>query len=107
MKERELRRHAICSLCREKILAGGLPLFWTVKLERYGVRLDAVHRQAGLAAFLGGAFLAQSMGPDEDMAERLVDSPVLTVCERCSIQEMGMLVHHALESDDAEDASDG
>ena len=26
MKEKELRKHAICSLCRQKILAGSIPV---------------------------------------------------------------------------------
>ncbi len=37
MKERELREHATCSLCRQKIGHTGLPLFWVVRIERFGI----------------------------------------------------------------------
>ena len=37
MKEAELRRYATCSLCGQKIGHTGLPLFWTVTIERFGV----------------------------------------------------------------------
>lgn len=88
MKERELRDHATCSLCREKILspaaAGGLPLFWRVTVERFGVDLRAVERQQGLTMLLGGnATIAAAMGPDEEMTQPLMEPLVLTICERC------------------------
>lgn len=66
MKEQELRAHATCSLCRQKIGASGLPLFYRLTVERFGVKLDAVRRQAGLEMMLGGAVrIAQAMGIDE------------------------------------------
>jgi hypothetical protein len=37
LKESELRKHAVCSLCKKKILANGLPFFWRVKIERFGL----------------------------------------------------------------------
>lgn len=85
MKEKELRKHATCSFCQKPILAGGLPCFYTVRIERHGVKLDAVGRQQGLTMFLGGrADLAQVMGPDEEMTIPLMDPVNLTVCEPCS-----------------------
>lgn len=86
MKESELRRHATCSLCGKGIGHTRLPLFWVVKIERYGVDLHAVSRQTGLSIMLGSAALAGVMGPDEDMA-KLIDGPItLTVCERCALK---------------------
>lgn len=84
MKESELRKHATCSLCRQPILASGLPLFYRVTIERFGVDVGAVQRQHGLGMMLGGA-LAMHMGPDEDMAKPIGEPVVLTVCEPCSI----------------------
>lgn len=85
MKEKELRKHTTCSLCRGKILAGGIPLFYRVTIERFGVRLNAVERQQGLTMMLGGsAVLAAAMGPDEDMTQPVMEPLVLTVCENCS-----------------------
>lgn len=86
MKERELRQHATCSLCGNKILAAGLPLFWRVTVERFGVDLRALERQHGRAMmFNGNATLAYHMGPDNDMAKPLMQPVVLTVCEPCAL----------------------
>lgn len=85
MKEHELRQHATCSLCQHKI-GGGLPLFYRLTIERFGINLDAVRRQSGLAVAMGHAVLAQVMGPDEDMAQPVMDKLTLVVCEDCSIK---------------------
>lgn len=86
MKEDELRAHADCALCRKKILHGGIPLFWTVTLERFGVKLDAARRQDGLAMMLNGnAFLARHMGTNEDMAVPVMEPVRLAVCESCAV----------------------
>jgi hypothetical protein len=86
MKERELRQHLTCHLCNQKIMASGLPLFWRVTVERFGLDLQAIQRQSGLEAmFNGNAFIAAAMGPDEDMATSMMEPVVLTVCETCGV----------------------
>lgn len=96
MKEAELRKHADCSVCGRPIGASGLPLFWTVRLERWGLDVGAMARQDGLAALLGGSSrLAQVMGTNADMATRIGDPVVATVCETCapkpvSVYELGL-----------------
>ena len=47
MKEKELRKHTTCSLCRGKIMAGGIPLFYRVTIERFGVRTQRRRAPAG------------------------------------------------------------
>lgn len=84
MKENELRKHLTCSACRKKIMHTGVPLFWTVTVNRYGIRADRVKRQDGLAAFMGSTVLANIMGTDEDMAEPVMDTVTLTLCEACA-----------------------
>ncbi len=87
MKEQELRAHSICSLCMKKIGATGMPLFYRLTIERFGVKLDAVKRQAGLEMMLGGhVSIAQVVGPDEEMTVRVMDPLVLVVCETCSTE---------------------
>ena len=84
MRELELREHATCLVCGKRIGTSGLPMFWIVRIERHGVKLDAIQRQDQLAGFLGGqAGLARVMGPDEDMTTPLMDPVELTVCEIC------------------------
>jgi len=85
MKEPELRQHATCTLCQRPIMHTGMPLFWRVKVERFGVIGPAVQRQTGLAAMLGSASLAAVMGADEDMATPMMEPITITVCEACAI----------------------
>lgn len=85
MKEAELRAHATCSLCAKKILSTGLPLFWRLTVERFGVHVDRVQRQNGLAMMLGNAHLAMHMDPQETMADPVMEPVVLTVCEACAV----------------------
>lgn len=85
MKEAELRKHATCSLCGNKVMASGMPLFWRVTVERFGIDMQAATRQQGLTMMLGSAGLAAVMGPDEDMAKPMMDAVTLTVCESCAL----------------------
>lgn len=60
--------------------------FTRVTIERYVVDVGAVQRQHGLEMMMGGAaFLAQTMGPNEDLAKE-VGSKTLFVCDRCGIE---------------------
>ncbi len=103
MKELELRKHATCSLCGNKIMASGIPLFWRVTVERFGVDLRAIERQQGRAMmFNGNATLAHIMGPDEDMAKPFMPPVVLTVCEPCALspdRHLAELVQAAMEKE--------
>ena len=64
-----------------------MTMLWIGKIERQGVKLDAVQRQTGLAMVLGGsAELAAVMGPDEEMTMPMMDPVSLTVCEGCACQ---------------------
>lgn len=85
MKQAELRKHATCALCTKPIGHTGLPLFWRVTIERFGIDLNAVRRQDGLAAFLGHSGLAVAMGPDDDMAKAMMEPLTLTACESCAV----------------------
>ena len=92
MKEDELRKVAKCNVCGKPIGHTGLPLFWRVRLERYGLKLDALQRQQGLTMMLGGhASLASVMGPDEDMTKTM-SSVEITVCEICAMKSEPVMV---------------
>jgi len=92
MTESELREHAICSKCKKPIGHTGLPLFWTVEINRYGIKLNVVKRQDGLTALLGGhAGLAQIIGADEEMTEKMIDTENITLCETCALPIMELI----------------
>lgn len=85
MKEAELRKHTACSFCGKKLLSnGGLPLFWRVTVERFGIDMMAVQRQHGLGMVIGSAAIASVMGPDEDLAKPMQEPATLTICEICA-----------------------
>ncbi len=85
MKRAELLKHTMCDVCHQRIGSSGLPLFWRVRVERFGIDLKAVKRQDGLGAFMGHG-IAAVMGPDEDMATQILDV-TLTVCEPCAMEQ--------------------
>lgn len=88
MKERELREHADCDFCNRKIWHTGLPLFWRLKVDRFGINLRAAQRQDHMAGFLGSSVLAAVMGPDEDMAKPMMETATLTMCETCAMEKV-------------------
>ena len=82
MKEMELRAAAVCGFCHEKIDNSSMPLFYRVRIERHGIKLDAVNRQTGPTMMLGGsARLAQVMGCDEEMT---MPMPIYR-CPHCAV----------------------
>ncbi len=84
MKEKELREHAICTICNQNITHTGLLLFWTVTVEQHRIKLDAVQHQDRLAQMLGSSRLAQIMGIDAEMTETVLKPVTLTFCEICA-----------------------
>lgn len=107
MKEDQLREHAKCDLCGKGIGASGLPMFWTVRIERHGLKLGALQRQQGLTMMLGGhAGLARVLGPDEDMTTPLMDPVELTVCESCGTERQ-VFVAELAEKGTAEAEKEG
>jgi hypothetical protein len=91
MKEDELRQRTECANCHKKIGHTGLPLFWTLKIERHGIDIEAVKRQDGLTALLGGnAFLAHAMGTDAEMTKPMMDPVEITLCEECAMGDVNI-----------------
>jgi len=104
MRENELRKHATCSVCRKKIGESKVPLFWTVKIERHGLKMDALNRQQGLAMRLGGnAMLANVMGPNEEMTTPMMGPVVATVCENCCTKNVCIAQLAEQESEDEDE----
>ena len=83
MKEEELRKSATCGVCEKPVGHTGLPLFWRITIERFGVEMKAIQQQDGLAAMLGSSKLANVMGTDADMTKSMMDPVKVTICEDC------------------------
>ena len=86
MKERELREHAECDYCGNKIGECGILGFFTVEVVMYGIEEKALRRQAGLGMMLTPA-VAMVMGPDEDMATERQRTKT-TMCWSCWNEKM-------------------
>lgn len=83
MKQRELKK---CAVCCRGVGHNQQLLFYHVKLRRMAINVPAVQAQTGLEMMLGNcAFLAQHMGPDEDMAKPLDEIDVL-ICFDCGLR---------------------
>lgn len=88
MKEKELRAHSTCSLCRKKLGQTRFPGFYRLTVERFVLDPGAISRQQGLGMMLGGnGFLAMYMSADEDMAKPMMDKLALVVCEDCATND--------------------
>lgn len=99
MKEKELREIAKCVMCGKGVGHTGLPLFWRIRIERYGLNMDAIQRQQGLTMSLGGhAVLAAVMGPQEDMAKKIL-SKEITLCEECATEKQTVIAVLAEKGD--------
>lgn|SRR5574340_349506 len=91
LKASEIKK---CSKCRKGVMHTGMPLFWRVKIERFGIDMQAVQRLHGLESFFGGgrtgAVMAGVMGPDEDLARPVMDAKALILCEDCAMKTLGV-----------------
>ncbi len=106
MREKELRERATCAACGRKIGHAGTLTFWTVKIERHGLKHDALERQQGLAMMLGGSgALASVMGPDEEMTTPMMEPVTATICDPCALRPIHIfqLVEAAQDEDDDDD----
>ncbi len=88
IKQREL---APCGICGKGVAHGNYPLFWRVRVERFGLDQSAVMRQHGLELMLGSPVLAQVMGPDPDIGKQLGQGSAL-LCEECVLSRMPELL---------------
>ncbi len=86
MKEAELANHLTCSLCGKLFTHTGLPLFWRVTIDRFGVDAQAARQQVGLSMMVGSMQIARAMGLDEDIAQPMMEPVTLTVCETCACE---------------------
>ncbi len=104
MREGELREHAKCALCGNGIGAAG-PLFWTAKITSWILDMRALQRQTGMEMMMGGQVaLAHLMGPNEDMAKKILDAEI-TVCQTCAEDKSLPLMAMIPEDDEVEEPS--
>ena len=85
IKQKDLRK---CANCSKGVMHTGLPLFYRVTVQRYGVDLSAVQAQHGLELIMRSPALAQVLGPDRDIASPLSELTDVFICEECSTKDL-------------------
>lgn len=73
-----------CAICKQGVMHTGLPIFWTVKLQRMAIDRHAVQQVAGLEMMLGNVAIARAMGPDPNIAKPIGAAVSLLICEACA-----------------------
>lgn len=96
MTAEEAAKFVKCGVCRKPISHTGVPLFYLVRLERWGFDVGALRRREGLAQFFGGGpgshVLADVMGPDRDVARCVGETREICVCEDCAMDRKPPMV---------------
>lgn len=84
-----------CALCGQGLMHNGLPLFWRIRLERFGVDRHAVNQAAGMETFFGGAVALARVFSDPEIATPVGEVRTILVCESCagertSVYQLGL-----------------
>ncbi len=111
MKRKDIKN---CALCGKGIAHAGIPLFYVLKIQRFGLNAQAINQQAGLEQYFGGgsqgAVLANVMGADPDIAKPINENESeVWICEPCSTEDrtiVARLYELALEASE-QDVSAG
>lgn len=89
MKQPEFTK---CLGCGRGVMASGSIAFYRITIERLGVNMPAVKRQAGLEDFLGGqARIAFVMGEQEDIGLPIGDAQRGLICDDCAIKHVSCI----------------
>lgn len=84
MKQHEIQK---CIKCSQGVMHAGMPLFWKISVERFGIDIKSIKRQVGLEMMLGNSGLARAMGADEEIAKPVMSKVEFVLCESCAIEE--------------------
>lgn len=93
----ELKRVAKCDLCGKGVMHTRLPFFYRLRIERFGIKMDAVQRQHGLELVTGHAAIAAVLGPNEEAAVPVMDVLEVTVCEACAMEQSPCFIPATIE----------
>ena len=93
-----------CANCGKGVAHTGLPLFWVVEIQRFGIDAQAVQRQHGMEQFFGGSSpgavaLADVFNDGAPLATPINDKVTLLLCEACALGHMPIAVLSEAERD--------
>lgn len=82
-----------CANCGKGVAHTGLPLFWVVEIQRFGIDAQAVQRQHGMEQFFGGnrpgaVALADVFNDGAPLASPINDKVKILLCETCVLDHL-------------------
>ena len=89
MKAEEMKP---CALCGKGMMHAGVPLYYRVRVEHFGVDLTAVQQTVGLEMMMGNVAIARAMGPDPDIGVLLGEPQQALICQPCMLEKIPMLM---------------
>jgi hypothetical protein len=72
-----------CVCCGKGLSHGGLPLFWRVTLERFGLDAGAVRRTGAMEQYFDSPAIAEVFSTGEPLGRRVDLSGPMLLCEPC------------------------
>lgn len=75
-----------CLMCGKGVMHTGIPLFYRVKLERFGVLANEVRRVAAMEQFMGGNVGIARAFHDPELTQTMMPEVSGLVCETCSMK---------------------
>lgn len=88
LKHREFQP---CVVCGKGMMHGGDVQFYRLTLQGFLIMVQEVRRAAGLEQMLDGhAALANTMGPDADLAKAPLPPQIFLLCQPCALGPDGI-----------------
>jgi len=85
MKEAKANEIQKCALCDLGVMNSHVPVFYTVKVDRMCIDMQAVKEQQALSVLVGNEEIASVMGPNRSIAKRIADGKEVWVCQNCAL----------------------
>lgn len=75
-----------CKICGKGLAHAGIPIFYQVKIQTFGLDRRAIETQRGLEMMLGDAApLARVFAPDPHIAKPVGEESTVLVCQSCAV----------------------
>jgi len=75
-----------CAFCGKGVMHTGLPLFYSVRVQRMGIDMREVDRAAGMEQFMGGHVALARIFHDPEIANPFGEAVNSLVCEACAMK---------------------
>lgn len=97
-----------CVMCGKGVMHTGIPLFYRVKVERFGILANEVQRTHAMEQFMGGHVAIARVFHDPELTQSVMPEISGLVCESCSVRPtmLAGLVEQLIEEAERSKAKD-